>query len=919
MDSFLSKNLIGQNLNAGISVQTLHPFSPAVHTLITTHPDADLDSIASLLAAKKLHPEGRVILPEEGLPKLRHFFVQSLLYLFDILPATEIRGQAVEKLVLVGTQDLDRLGALGFLVHQENVALVLYDHHPKNASCPPKAEVFAGNHGATTSLMVRLLKRKKLSLLPEEATLLALGIFDNTDHLLKNGTMPEDFEALAWLVRQGAHLPTVSDMLAHGLLPNQMQIIREMLESLSEIRIHGIRIALSRLSRESEVADLAFLAHHFMRLEKIPVFFLLARIRGTIQLLGRSRREDIDMEPLMRALGGKGGKASGEAVFRDHSFTQVENALKTLLEEKLPRRFRARDIMNGPAHLITPGTSFHAANQAMTRYKVNALLVTETGKKDSPLVGLITRQLVEQALSHAMGESPVQDYLVRGLKTLDPEATLRAIQNIIVGDKQRIIPIMNRGTITGVITRTDLLHLMIREHEDERTQAVGPPLDGLPQTRQITSLMKERLPKKILEILSAIDRTGQKTGMNAFIVGGFVRDLLLGRKNEDLDIVVEGDGIFFARTLADVLQAKVHAYAKFGTAVVSMEDGTKIDVVTARTEFYAAPAALPEVEKSGLRADLYRRDFTVNTLAIQLNAPQYGILIDYFSGQKDLQDKSIRIIHNLSFIEDPTRIFRAVRFESRFGFTIDELTERLITTTIRTGIVKKLSGPRTLAELISILEEENPVPAVERLDALQLLSTLHPALRLTEKIRHLLSEAGKVMATRELMEENGRYERWLVYFLCLLSGLDIQETAEICHTLRLARWQENLCVEERREADLVLIRLERDLPLDNSILYERLHIFKTEILLYMMAVTGKSEARQSLVNYLVNLRHIRPLVQGRDLVALGVRPGPHFKKILDQVRDAKLNGILENREEELAFLNHIIHMSSRGQGKEPEK
>lgn len=894
----------------------MHPLNPHMHTLITTYPDADLDCIVSLLAAKKLHPEGRVLLPGKTPPRFKHAFIQSLIHLFDAFSATEISGESIEEIVLLGTQDATFLDEFGL---KKEATIVIYDNHPKGASCAKNAGFFSGKRCAMTSFMVLLLKGKRISLLPEEASLLAMGIFDHTDHLLRDGTPPEDFEALAWLVRQGAHLPTVADVLAQGLDLNQIQLLKEMLESLSEIRVHGIRVSLSRISRESDVPDLAFLAHHFMRMEKIPLFFLLARLRGTIHLFGRSRREDLDMGSLMRALGGDGQKAFGEVLFQNETFAQVEQLLTKLLEEKLPHRFLARDIMNGPAHLINPQTSFHAANQAMTRYKVNALLVTETGEKDSPLSGLITRQLVEQALSHAMGESSVQDYLVRNLKSLGPEATLKAIQQIIVAEKQRIIPIMDTDGITGVITQTDLLHLMIRENEDSGQGPGAPALDGLPQTRPVLALMEERLSPKILSLLSAIGQTGKKLGINAFIVGGFVRDLFLGRKNEDMDIVVEGDGILFAENLAESLNARAHAYARFGTAVVTLTEGTKIDVVTARTEFYAAPAALPEVEKSSLRADLFRRDFTVNTLAIQLNPPHYGTLIDYFSGQKDIQDKSIRIIHNLSFVEDPTRIFRAVRFEARFGFTIDAHTERLIDNTIRTGVVKRLTGSRTLAEIISIFEEENPVPAIERLDALQLLSTLHPALSLTKKTRHLLSEAKKVIATQELMEEDGKYERWLVYFLCLLSRADIHETMEICHTLRLAKWQEAMCIEERREADLVLIRLERDLPLDNSILYDRLHIFKTEILLYMMAAAGRSEARKALANYLVNLRHVEPLVQGRDLIALGIKPGPHFKKILNQVRDAKLNGILENKEEELAFLKHILNMSLKTKRKEPER
>jgi tRNA nucleotidyltransferase (CCA-adding enzyme) len=217
--------------------------------------------------------------------------------------------------------------------------------------------------------------------------------------------------------------------------------------------------------------------------------------------------------------------------------------------------------------------------------------------------------------------------------------------------------------------------------------------------------------------LRHIGRTADNSNINAYVVGGFVRDVLLYiRKNEfDIDIVVEGNGIDFARDIASSLNARVSPHEKFKTAVVSLEDGLKIDVATARTEFYSSPGALPEVEMSSLKLDLYRRDFTINTLAVQLNTQKYGTLIDYFFAQKDLKDKVIRIIHNLSFVEDPTRIFRAVRFEQRFNFKIGKFTEKLIKNAIDMEFFKRLSGPRVFTELKYILMEENPLPAIERI------------------------------------------------------------------------------------------------------------------------------------------------------------------------------------------------------------
>lgn len=877
-----------------------------MHTLITTHQNADLDGIASMLAAKKLYPEGRIVLPGSDSPQLKHFFVQSLLYLFDLIPLREIRPEEVRRLVIVDTRQAERIGELAHLALQKNMEVHIYDHHPETPDDLQAKVLVAGERGATVSLMVPLLQRHNIGLTPEEATLLVMGIFEDTGHLTSQSTTAEDFEALAWLMRQGAHLPTVGDVLTREIDPAQLRLLNEMLDSASEFSVHGSPVTLTRISQESYSPDLAFLVHRFMQMEKIPILFLLARMDGKIHLIGRSRLADLDVGALMRRFDGGGHAAAGSATIRNQTLAQVENRLQTLLLEMMPHRFRAGEIMSAPPHTIAPSASFRMASQSMTRYNVNALLVTEKGDATSPLLGLITRQIVEQGLSHAMDTALVQDYLISEFDVVDPDASLPRIQEAIVGGKQRILPVMGSGGLLGVITRTDLLQLMVREQEEGASIREQGSSERLPKTRNILNLMRERLPDRILKLLAAIGHSGDVAGCNTFVVGGFVRDLLLYRKNEDIDIVVEGDGILFAETFAASHKARVHAYSKFGTAVITLEDNFKIDVATARTEYYPSPAALPEVERSSLKADLYRRDFTINTLAIQLNKARYGTLMDHFAGQKDLKDKTLRIIHNLSFVEDPTRIFRAVRFESRFGFTIGKLTVRLIGNAIRMGVFKRLSGPRAMGEIITILEETDPVPAIRRLEEFNLLAALHPSLKLTESTLELLVETRKIMDGFDLIAEDLNCERWLVYFLALLQPCTPAESTKICRVLRLAKWQEEICVRERKVAEACLFRLQRELPLDNSILYSRLHVFKTEVLLYMMAATGKNKVRKAIAHYLARLRSISPLIQGRDLKAMGVPPGPRYRKILMQVLDAKLNGVLKTKEEELAFAARIL-------------
>src|SRR6185295_10740104 len=200
----------------------------------------------------------------------------------------------------------------------------------------------------------------------------------------------------------------------------------------------------------------------------------------------------------------------------------------------------------------------------------------------------------------------------------------------------------------------------------------------------------------------------KRTSVSVYAVGGFVRDLLLGRPNVDIDLVVEGDAIAFARAFAKENGGRAKVHERFGTAAVVFPDEFKLDVAMARTEYYKHPSALPTVQPSSIKEDLFRRDFTINALALRLNADRFGELIDFYGGQRDLKERTIRVLHSRSFIDDPTRVFRAVRFEYRFGFRLGKETLTLIRDAVELGLFHRLSGTRLLEELILLLSEENP-------------------------------------------------------------------------------------------------------------------------------------------------------------------------------------------------------------------
>ncbi|MCK4605623.1 MAG: CBS domain-containing protein, partial [Deltaproteobacteria bacterium] len=383
------------------------------------------------------------------------------------------------------------------------------------------------------------------------------------------------------------------------------------------------------------------------------------------------------------------------------------------------------------------------------------------------------------AIYHGLSELPVREYMTTDFEVIYPEDTLAKVQELIVNRHQRFVPVVDKGKVEGVITRTDLLQILSGDAA-RRPEAL---LSGKEQRKNVLSLLREKLPSNILDLLMNAGEVAESEGFHICVAGGFVRDLLLRKPNLDVDLVVEGDGIAFARAFANRFGARVRAHQKFGTAVVIFPDGFKVDVATARWEYYKYPAAMPTVALSSTKLDLFRRDFTINTLAIKLNPKEFGLLIDFFGGQRDLKDRIIQVLHSLSFVEDPTRVFRAVRFEQRYGFRIGKQTLRLIRNAVRLDIFSRLSGKRLLTELILILKEPDPRSAIRRLAGLGLLKVIHQSIRLGPTEEGVLTRSYDVLAWYDLLFRPQRPRKWVVYLLALFEGLKFSEIQEVVDRL----------------------------------------------------------------------------------------------------------------------------------------
>ncbi|MDP3804791.1 MAG: hypothetical protein Q8Q87_04495 [Candidatus Omnitrophota bacterium] len=300
--------------------------------------------------------------------------------------------------------------------------------------------------------------------------------------------------------------------------------------------------------------------------------------------------------------------------------------------------------------------------------------------------------------------------------------------------------------------------------------------------------MASVLPKDIMRLLKDIGVIANSLGYSAFVVGGLVRDALLGAKNLDLDIVVEGDAIKLGHTLSKKIDAALAVHRRFGTCTVITKDRLKIDIATARKEVYLKPAALPIPESSCLKDDLARRDFTINAMAISINQNSFGQLIDFYGGEQDLHYGRIKVMHDKSFIDDPTRMFRAIRFETRLGFYLDGRTLRLLKKAARNGMPAKVSRERIRNELILVFKEKNKVKPLKRLAELDVLRFVHPELKFGKGLTALLISIEENLRRRKFSGfSNIAVDEWLIYLMALFDTLSYNATLALCNSFSLRR------------------------------------------------------------------------------------------------------------------------------------
>ncbi|HYF93448.1 MAG TPA: CBS domain-containing protein [Symbiobacteriaceae bacterium] len=867
--------------------------------IIIPHTNTDLDALGAAVGAQVLYPQASIVLPGSAGP-LAAEFISLHRYYVRVKKARDIDLGQVKRAIVVDTADPARLGPLAAV--RAHAEIHLYDHHPAEPDDLEGTLEVRDLVGATCTLLAELIEEAGAPLSPVQATAMLLGIYADTGSLTHAGTTDRDARAAGFLLSKGANLRAVDRFIQGALTPAQQALLRQLQEQGRWLTVRGARIRIVEGETAEYVGGLALTVHKLLEIQPAHALFAVVRMGERVYLVGRSEVPWVDVGQVLSRFGGGGHAGAASAVVRGSAGAEVAARLEAALDELVQRPLMARDVMSSPVKTIEETKPVREAERLMLRHGHSGLpVVDESGR----LTGMISLRDLEKAQRHGYPNMPVKGIMVHKVYTTGPDTPLDELQDLMVTKDVGRVPVVEGESMVGIVTRSDLLEQLYggpapRWHRRLYTATAAPGPGDDPGADRVQDAVRT-LPQAVRDLLVRAGQVAERQGVSAYAVGGFVRDLLIGRPNLDIDITVEGDVPTYAGALAELLGGRVQEVPRFRTAHIYLDAPlpdmpSRIDVATARREFYEHAAALPVVEHAALREDLYRRDFSINAMAIPLGPKGPAGLIDFFGGWQDLQDRQIRILHTLSFVEDPTRILRAVRFSHRYGFTLESETARCAREAVAQGFMDRVAIERLRNELILMWKEPRSGAAMGTLKRLGVLGKLLPAVdaRFDGELQALLDGYEDLAATApELYAEA---TPWLGKLMLLLHRLPLQDGVRMANRLKLRREQAQPLLHVlafwRAAHDVATARRP-----DRGEIVRTLAQWDPDGLL-LLCLRGGADR---VLPYWREWRHVRLAITGADLIAAGVRAGPRIGRILTRVLRDRLDGRAPDRQSQMAL------------------
>jgi tRNA nucleotidyltransferase (CCA-adding enzyme) len=868
--------------------------------IILTHEQADFDALGALFGAALVNEDSVAVLPRKQNRNVRAFlnlYGQE----FPFVDPRDLPSRSVQSVTLVDTQSLVTVKGMGGQTRIRSI-----DHHARRDSTPPDWELIALKTGATTTYFVELLEERDEALSSMQSTLLLLGIYEDTGSLSYPDTTARDVRATAWLLEQGASLQIAAGYLNPPLSEEQRGAYDTLVRSAQTHPIDGLRVVIAQADLPGLTDEISALAHKLRDVLDPDALFVLVHTGEGLRLVARSTTDRLDVATVTAAFGGGGHERAASALVRNSEEgdgSLLESTSRRLLE-LLPKHIRpaitVAHLMSRMPRTLAPDTPAPEAARLMQKYGYEGFPVVDDGH----VVGLLTRRAVDGAVGHGLNLTAAS-LMETGNVSVHTSDSVQRLQALMGESGWGQIPVTDEtGKLIGIVTRTDLL------------KTLAPTAAG-PGRKNLAEKLERELPASQRELLHTVATQAATMHLPVYIVGGFVRDILLGRPTLDFDVVVEGDAISLARALAKMGGGKVTAHDRFGTAKWFLPKSEPalpafLDLITARLEFYEHPAALPGVEHGSIRHDLHRRDFTINTLALRLDGHHFGELHDYYGGVADLDHGLVRVLHSLSFIDDPTRLLRAGRYEQRYGFTIESRTRQLLDEA--RPLISRLSPERVRHELDLIFDEPLAAGMLARLDELGLLEAISAELPWSEDMR-------------------GRLRSGLAEPLPPAWDLVPPSSIVLQHALGYALWLQDLSpaqvdrIHARLEFSGALLKIIRgaaglkaDLPslAGKKPSAQTFHLGDLPLLsIYAVFLAELNPARRQLLEaYALKRRKVQATVGGSDLIALGLPRGPRYQTMLNRLRAAWLDGEVSSPEEEQQLLQRLI---ASGYGSNPER
>jgi len=888
--------------------------------IITTHENPSFDSIAGVFAAALLCGDALIVLPR-NLDRSQKNFLHLHFSENDYAYSDSVDFSKVTEAVVICAKSRKRLGAASKILDNPNIYITVYDKSPTIKTEIAADSVVEEECGAVTTVICKQLFKNKITIPKAQATLFSTGIHEVTGSLLYPNTKSDDISCLARLFDSGANLNTISIFLKDKLSDIQNDLLNRFIHSKKVSDINGLDVMFFTAESPKFVYKLDNIIQNIVDNEKFNIIFFITKMGANVHVSARNNIDSINIGDIFTPLGGSGPKYAASATVLNTTVEWVESKIRSLLKKIIMPKLTASDIMTRPVMFLDPQTTAREAGKILFRYGISGAPVIDCGK----VTGYVKKSDVDKAVHHGLPDARVAGLLSKEIIYVGHGESLENLKNLLAQNESHPVLVGGESKVSGIITRTDVINyvfnpkLQYRKKKDLKkfTHAKMNRLRPSKNASNIRIHLEDYFQPAILRFLKDVSKKAAELKVSAYLVGGIVRDIILRKTSLDIDIVIEGmSGIDFAMALVESNDQIVSKHDKFKTATIRVDGLPMIDFATARSEFYESPAALPDIYQSNLYHDLLRRDFTINALAVSLNRDDYGFLIDYYGGWEDIQKQRIAILHSLSFIEDPTRIFRAVRFKSRLKFKFEKNTEKKLREAVDYSIIERVEPIRIFNELEMIFAETASYDAVCTMARLGILEFIHREVVFTDRIRSAFRRAVKYFDRVAALDESGKFDRTAVFLSILLLGVSSDKIPDLLMKMHL----------HRESRDRVIAVVEGLLPLETALSTAKKRkktlsdttifgLFEgkpAELLIVLLSAAGDESLFAAVSAYLTRISKIKLSINGDTLKSLGLRPGPVYSEILRAVIVEKISGKIATREEEIASARRMIENVAGG-------